>query len=207
MPLAAGRRCNVRAALRAKGAGRGTERSESLPLVRQRPDGDRRDASAASDPSRARGVGADPRAGRIRYVLIPFDSKETNRLITGVETTFEEVTVDSLSFKSKNALGTRWAMLRQRCRCWASVNIRRARDDPAPPYRRSNHPFREPRPRLNPHRRRPAPRGSVQKIVSEVPTTARRECDALPSALQIQSSALCNANPGHGTSGKETAPR
>ncbi len=70
-------------------------------------------------------MGVNPRAGWIRYVLIPFDSKETNQLITGVETTFEEVTVDSLSFKSKNGLGTRWAMLRQRCRCWASVNLRR----------------------------------------------------------------------------------
>ena len=45
-----------------------------------------------------------PRAGRIRYVLIPVDAKETNQLITDVETTFEEVTVDSLSFKSKNGL-------------------------------------------------------------------------------------------------------
>ena len=62
---------------------------------------------------RARGAGANPGAGWIRYVLIPFDSKETNRLITGVETTFEEVTVDSLSFKSKNELGTRSAMLRR----------------------------------------------------------------------------------------------
>src|SRR5262245_8302638 len=35
-----------------------------------------------------------------------------------------------------------------------------------------NYPFTEPRPRSNPHRRRPAPRGSVQKIVSEVPKTA-----------------------------------
>jgi hypothetical protein len=42
-------------------------------------------------------------------------------LITGVETTFEEVSVDSLSFESKNELGTRRAMLRQRCRCLASV--------------------------------------------------------------------------------------
>jgi hypothetical protein len=69
-------------------------------------------------------VGDNPRAGRIRYVLIPSGSKETNRLITGVETTFEEVTVDSLSFKSKNELGTRWVMLRQRCRCLASVILR-----------------------------------------------------------------------------------
>jgi hypothetical protein len=70
-------------------------------------------------------VGDNSRAGRIRYVLIPSDSKETNRLITGVETTFEEVTVDSLSFESKNALGTRWAMLRQRCRSRDSVIPRR----------------------------------------------------------------------------------
>jgi hypothetical protein len=41
-------------------------------------------------------------------------SKETNRLITGVDTTFYEVTVDSAPFKSKNELGTAWAMLRQR---------------------------------------------------------------------------------------------
>jgi hypothetical protein len=33
-------------------------------------------------------------------------------LITGVESTFEEVTVDSLYFKSKNELGTRWPMIR-----------------------------------------------------------------------------------------------
>ena len=46
-------------------------------------------------------------------------------MITGVETTFEEVTVDSPSFKSKNELGTRWAMLRQRCRCMAGVILRR----------------------------------------------------------------------------------
>ncbi len=78
--------------------------------------------------------------GRIRYVLIPFDSKETNRLITDVETTFEEVTVDSLSFKSKNELGTRWAMLRQRCQSRASVNHSARCDDPAPPYRRRTTP-------------------------------------------------------------------
>jgi hypothetical protein len=70
-------------------------------------------------------VGDNSRAGRIRYVLIPSDSKETNRLITGVETTFEEVTVDSPSFESKNALGTRWAMLRQCCRSRDSVTPRR----------------------------------------------------------------------------------
>ena len=46
-------------------------------------------------------------------------------MITGVETTFEEVTVDSLSFESKNALGTRRAMLRQRCRSWDGVIPRR----------------------------------------------------------------------------------
>jgi hypothetical protein len=46
-------------------------------------------------------------------------------LITGVETTFEEVTVDSPSFKWKNALATRWTMLCQRCPCSASVNIQR----------------------------------------------------------------------------------
>ena len=125
MPLAVRRRCSVRAALRRRRAGRGAVHSQSLSLVRQRPDGDRGDASAASDPSRARGVGADPGAGWIRYVLIPFDSQETNRLITDVESTFEEVTVDSLSFKSKNELGTRWPMIRQRCRRWASVSIRR----------------------------------------------------------------------------------
>ena len=49
-----------------------------------------------------------------RYVLIPFETKETNRLITGVVSTFNEVTVDSPSFKSKNELGTRWVMRRQR---------------------------------------------------------------------------------------------
>ena len=43
-------------------------------------------------------------------------------MITGVESTFEEVTVDSLSFKSKNELGTRWPMIRQRCRRWPGVN-------------------------------------------------------------------------------------
>ena len=86
--------------------------AQSLPLLRQTPDGNRRDASAASDPSRERGRGTDPGAGSIRYVLIPFDSKETSRLITGVESTFEEVTVDSLYFKPKNELGTRWPMIR-----------------------------------------------------------------------------------------------
>jgi hypothetical protein len=46
-------------------------------------------------------------------------------LIIDVESTFEEVTVDSLSFKSRNKLGTRWTMIRQRCRRWASVKFRR----------------------------------------------------------------------------------
>jgi hypothetical protein len=46
-------------------------------------------------------------------------------LITGVETTFEEVTVDSPSFESKNELGTRSAMLRQRCQHRASVILPR----------------------------------------------------------------------------------
>ena len=45
------------------------------------------------------------------------------------------------------------------------------RDDSSLSASPQNCPFREPRPRLNPHRRRPAPRGSVQKIVSEVPNT------------------------------------
>ena len=106
MPLAVRRRCSVRAAFRAEGAGRGAEHSHTLSLLRQRPNGDRGDASVASDPSTARGAGADPGEGWIRYVLIPFDHKETNRLIIDVESTFEEVTVDSLSFKSKNKLGT-----------------------------------------------------------------------------------------------------
>jgi len=46
-------------------------------------------------------------------------------LITGVESTFDEVTVDSPSFKSKKELETGWAMLHQRCRRSANVNIRR----------------------------------------------------------------------------------
>jgi hypothetical protein len=70
-------------------------------------------------------VGADHGAGWIRYVLILFDSKETNRLITGVETTFNEVTVDSPSFRWKNEFETWCAMLFQRCPCSATVNIRR----------------------------------------------------------------------------------
>jgi hypothetical protein len=45
-------------------------------------------------------------------------------LITVVETTFEEVTVDSLSFESKNELRTRWPRLSQRCQCLASVILR-----------------------------------------------------------------------------------
>jgi hypothetical protein len=46
-------------------------------------------------------------------------------LITGVESTFEEVTVDSLAFKLKNKLGTRWPMIRQPCRRWVSFKSRR----------------------------------------------------------------------------------
>jgi hypothetical protein len=45
-------------------------------------------------------------------------------LITGVETTFREVTVDSSSFKWKNKLGTRRPIIRQRCRRRPSVKIR-----------------------------------------------------------------------------------
>ena len=71
------------------------------------------------------GAGVDAGAGWIRYVLIPFDSKETNRLITGVESTFEEVTVDSLSFESKSKLGTLWQMIRQCGRRRASIKSRR----------------------------------------------------------------------------------
>ena len=44
---------------------------------------------------------------------------------TGVESTFAEVAVDSPPFKSKNELGTGWAMLHQRCHRWAGVNMRR----------------------------------------------------------------------------------
>jgi hypothetical protein len=66
-------------------------------------------------------------------------------LITGVETTFEEVTVDSLSFESKNALGTRWAMLRQRCRSRDSVIPGRLALTKPPVYPQ-NYPFQEPRP-------------------------------------------------------------
>ncbi len=52
-------------------------------------------------------------------------------MITGVETTFEEVTVDSPSFRSKNGLATWWAMLREPCPCWAEVNIRRSATAPS----------------------------------------------------------------------------
>ncbi len=81
--------------------------------------------SVTSDPPTARGAGADTGAGWIRYVLIPFDSQEANRLITNGDTTFDVVTVDSLPFKSKSTLGTRWPMIRQRCRRGASVKFRR----------------------------------------------------------------------------------
>jgi hypothetical protein len=50
---------------------------------------------------------------------------ETNRLITGVESTFEKVTVDSRSFELKSKLGALWPMIRQCGRCWASVRFRR----------------------------------------------------------------------------------
>jgi hypothetical protein len=76
-------------------------------------------------------VGADPGARWIRYVLIVFDSKETNRLITGVETTFREVTVDSPPFKWKNKLGTRTAMLCERRQSRADINIARVASTPA----------------------------------------------------------------------------
>jgi hypothetical protein len=46
-------------------------------------------------------------------------------LITAEETTFEEVTVDSLSFESKYELRTRWPMLCQRCQRLASIILRR----------------------------------------------------------------------------------
>jgi hypothetical protein len=51
-------------------------------------------------------------------------------LITGVESTFEEVTVDSLSFKSKNELETRLPMISQHCRCSPTVNIQRVATPP-----------------------------------------------------------------------------
>ena len=59
-------------------------------------------------------------------------------------------------------------MIRQRCRRWANVKFRR--DATTGPLRIAAevHLLR-PQPRFNPHRRRPAPRGSVQTIVSEVP--------------------------------------
>jgi hypothetical protein len=44
-------------------------------------------------------------------------------LITGVESTFEEVTVDSLSFRSKNELGIGWTMLRGHCHGPAKINF------------------------------------------------------------------------------------
>ncbi len=91
--------------------------------MRQRPNGDRGDVSVASDPYNARGAGADPGAGWIRYFLIPFGSKETNRLITRVESTFEEMTVDSLSFKAENELETQSLMIRQHFRCSNRGNI------------------------------------------------------------------------------------
>jgi hypothetical protein len=56
-------------------------------------------------------------------------------LITGVVSTFDEVTVDSPSFKSKKELGTGWAMLHQRCHRSASVNIPARCDDPDSPDR------------------------------------------------------------------------
>jgi hypothetical protein len=46
-------------------------------------------------------------------------------LITRVESTFEEVTVDSLSFKAKNDLETQSLMISQHCRCSTRVNIQR----------------------------------------------------------------------------------
>ena len=56
-------------------------------------------------------------------------------MITGVESTFEEVTVDSLSFKSKNELETRLPMIRQHCRCSGQGQHSARCDDPASPYR------------------------------------------------------------------------
>jgi hypothetical protein len=106
-------------------AGRGAGHSRSLSLVRQGPNGDHGDASVASDPSNAMGAGAAIGAGWNRYVLIPFDAKETNRLITGAESTVEEATVDSLSFESKSKLGTPWPMIRQCGRRRARVKFRR----------------------------------------------------------------------------------
>jgi hypothetical protein len=125
VPLAAEPRRNVEASLRAKGDCRATKPCERLSLVRQRLDGDRGDLWADADLSKSSGGLASISAGPIRYVLIPFSSKETNRLITGVETTFKEVTVDSPSFKSKSELRTRWAMLCHHVQAWASVKTRR----------------------------------------------------------------------------------
>ena len=86
--------------------------------------------------------------------------------------------MDSPSFESKNKLGTRLAMLCQRCQSRADVSFGGLRRLQLLRAHRANNPFREPRRRLNPHRRRPAPRGSVQKIVSEVPNTPCRACGA-----------------------------
>ena len=125
MPLAVGRRCSRRAAARARRVGRGADHSRSLSLVRRRPNADRGDTSVVSDSSNTREAGADPGAGWIRYFLIPFGSKETNRLITHVESTFEDVTVDSLSSKAKNELERHSPMISQHCRCLTRVNVQR----------------------------------------------------------------------------------
>ena len=45
-------------------------------------------------------------------------------MITDAETAFDEVTVDSPSFKSTNELGAGWTTLRQGCQARASINIR-----------------------------------------------------------------------------------
>jgi hypothetical protein len=63
-----------------KRAGRGTWRGECLRIVWQRLAGNRRNASADTDPSKNWGVVANLRAGRMRYVLIQLDSEETNRM-------------------------------------------------------------------------------------------------------------------------------
>jgi hypothetical protein len=91
-------------------------------------------------------------------------------LITGVETTFNEVTVDSPSFKWKNELelGGRCAFSAARARQTSTFGTLRR---PRYSVSHKNHLFRELRPRSNPHRLRPGPRGSVQRIVSEVPKT------------------------------------
>jgi hypothetical protein len=75
-------------------------------------------------------VVASLRAGPIRYVLIPLNLRRPTDLITNVETTSEEVTVDSPSFELKNKLGTRLAMLRQRCQSWADVTFGRVAPTP-----------------------------------------------------------------------------